>query len=547
VDGHTVGGGGGCVLTVREVLDMAVVRNADPEVLAGDAGLDRPVRWVHTTELADIGPLLRGGDLVLTTGIALPDHGAALAAFVSSLVDSRAVGLFVELGRRWESVPGAVVDECDRLGLPLVALRREVRFATLTQAVGERLVDGQLAALREAEQVHDTFTELSMAEAGPEQILASAQRLAGAPVVLENAQHRVLDFRSGPGDVDRFLDHWERRSQRVRSTGRTVWDHSNGWLVTRVGRQERGWGRLVIGAPTEPPQRLVTVAERAAAALAMHLLHDRTRQGRVRRLHQELLLGVLADPGDADLARRVGVAGLPTEGRTLVGVALRPQGTTTTSGGLAARLDELVAACLHGVETGGAGSPVQALVAAFETDVRLLVSLPRRLDAVRAVDRLVRDVRTRAPAVAAAGTGVESLRGAGRSLREAMHVLEALAGREPDHGAVRGAHRLEDVHLRGLLALLADDDRVQDFVDRELGALRAADARDGTDLLAAARCLVEHWGSKSAAASALNVSRPVLYDRLHRIERVLGADLSDAERRASLHVALVAADLDARP
>ena len=32
-----------------------------------------------------------------------------------------------------------------------------------------------------------------------------------------------------------FLDDWERRSRNVRTSGRTEWDASNGWLVTRVG------------------------------------------------------------------------------------------------------------------------------------------------------------------------------------------------------------------------------------------------------------------------------------------------------------------------
>src|SRR3712207_7911022 len=58
-------------------------------------------------------------------------------------------------------------------------------------------------------------------------------------------------------------------------SGRTTWDEANGWLVTRVGRRDRGWGRLVIEAPDRPPQRLVATAELAAAALALHRLHDR--------------------------------------------------------------------------------------------------------------------------------------------------------------------------------------------------------------------------------------------------------------------------------
>ncbi len=46
-------------------------------------GCGEPVRWVHPSELADIAPLLRGGDLVLTTGIALPEDDAALTSYVA--------------------------------------------------------------------------------------------------------------------------------------------------------------------------------------------------------------------------------------------------------------------------------------------------------------------------------------------------------------------------------------------------------------------------------------------------------------------------------
>ena len=84
-----------------------------------------------------------------------------------------------------------------------MALRREVRFAAVTQAVGERLVDEQLAELREAHHVHDMFTELSLEEAEPGEVLAAVERLAGAAVVLESAEHQVVDYGAGPADDTR--------------------------------------------------------------------------------------------------------------------------------------------------------------------------------------------------------------------------------------------------------------------------------------------------------------------------------------------------------
>jgi purine catabolism regulator len=499
---------------------MPAVRSADPEVLAGADLLDQPVRWVHTTELADIGPLLRGGDLVLTTGIALPDHTEGLARFASSLAESGAAGLLVELGRRWSALPQELVAHCEERGLPLVALRREVRFAAVAQAVGERLIADQLAELRAAERVHDTFTELSIGEAGPAEILAAAQRLSGSAVVLEDEQHRIVDYLVGPAD-DGFVEDWERRSRTVRTTGRTGWDPSTGWLVTRVGRPQRGWGRLVIAAPAGASAGLTAVAERAAAALAMHRLHDRTRDGQTRRVHHELLAALLADPTDEETRRRVEIAGLPG-GRQLVGVALRPPRP--------AQLDDLVAACLRAAEV----THAPLLASVFESEVRGLVALPPRADAVRFVDRWAGEVAGRVPAVVAAGTPATGLASADRTLQEASQVLAALPAL-PTADAVGGVRRLEDVHVRGLLTLLADDPRVAAFVDRELSALRAE-----PELFRTLRALVEHPGSKAAAAAALHVSRPVLYDRIAKIERLLSVSLDDAEVRTSLHVALLA-------
>lgn len=58
--------------TVREVLALDPVRRGAPRLVAGAAGLDRPVRWVHVAEVPDIATLLGGGELVLTTGIGCP-------------------------------------------------------------------------------------------------------------------------------------------------------------------------------------------------------------------------------------------------------------------------------------------------------------------------------------------------------------------------------------------------------------------------------------------------------------------------------------------
>ncbi|GAA5122628.1 PucR family transcriptional regulator [Haloechinothrix salitolerans] len=522
-------------LSVADVLATPALRAAGPTVLAGADALDKRVRWVHSAELADIAPLLREGDLLLSTGIAMPDTSDELHQFATSLSEGDAAGLVIELGRRWQHLPRSLIQACEQLGLPLVALTSEVRFAAVIQAVGERLIASQLTELREAQRVHDTFTELSIDEAGPEEILAAVQRLSGATVVLESEQHQVLDYRSGPDDVADFLANWTTRSRHVRVEGRTTWDSDLGWLVTQIGKRERRWGRLVVQTPSPPPERMVALVERAAAALALHRLHDRQRDSVVRRAHHELLVGLLADPTVPDLLRRCEVAGLPTERRHFVGITLRPRIDRAVEGGGALLIDEAIAATVHSAHE----MQLPALVSELDHNVRALVSLPRSVDADRVVDDLAARVARRVAVLIGAGRPAPRPAEIDRTLRESHQVVQSIRDTKADERV----HRLDDVHLRGLLAMLAEDDRVATFVDRELAALREYDEHYGSHLTDTVRALVTHPTSKAEAATSLRVSRPVFYDRLAKASRVIGADLDDPDIRASLHVALLADEI----
>ena len=527
-------------VTLQEALGLPTFRRAVPEVVAGASGLDRPIRWVHATERLDAGSLLRAGDLLLTMGTGLPDDDMGLASFVDALADSGAVGIVVELGRRWAAdLPAPLIDACERHGLPLVVLGQETRFAALAQEIGERVVDRQLTELREAQRVHETFTELSFGQAGPVEILQAVQRMAAGPVVVENAQHRPLDYFAGPDEASGFLDGWPARSRRVDVAGRTGWDAANGWLVTRLGTADHVWGRLVIGSPQPPSQRLVAVAERAAAALALHRLHDRDRGTLMRRTHLELLSGLTDDPDSDDVVRRCELAGFPVRRRSFAGVVVRPRIGAASP----ADLDEVATTVVRAAH----GLRLPALVCEVERDLRVLVSAVPTADADDLVDRLAARVLAHHDVVLAAGRVVTERSAVARSVTEAGQVADAAPQVRREHDP--DVHRLADLHLRGLLALLGEDDRLRLFADRELAALKGHDRAEGarTDLVAALRALVMHPASKTEAAASLHLSRAAFYDRLARIEKILDADLDDPDVRVSLHVALLADEVSSDP
>jgi purine catabolism regulator len=541
--------------TVAEVLALDPVRRGAPRLVAAADRVDSPVRWVHVIELAQAAHLLRGGELVLSTGIALPHDDAGLARYVADLASVGISALAVELGSRYaRSLPAALVAAAAAHRLPLVMFERETQFIEITEAVHGLIIDSQVAELRAAERLHQVFTELAVSGAPAEEVVGQAATLAGCPVILENLAHQVLACATGAQDAAGLLAGFATRSRGVTAAGRTGYDPASGWLVTVVGARGQDWGRLIMVRGAPPAPRDLALLERAATTLALGRLLDRQRESLERQAHRTILAAFLGhgygDPAEAQARARA--LGVPVTGRRLLAAVIK---TAEAGGGGGA------GAAGAAWAAGGGGDPelaaparsasvadavaeacrqerVPALVAALDDSrVAALLSLPARADADAVLTALARILapRLRPGEVIGAGSVVESVTGVQRTFLEADQVA-AVAARAPGG---RAYYRLPDLRLRGLLHLLRDDPRLQAFAERELGPLLLHDAGGG-QLLAALTAYLEAGGNKAEAAKRAHLARPTLYERLRQIEAVLGTSLEPPESRLSLHVALLA-------
>jgi PucR family transcriptional regulator, purine catabolism regulatory protein len=537
--------------TVAQVLEMDAVRAGEPRVVAGEESLGRLVRWVHAIELPDAARLLRGGELVLTTGIALPDEEALLGTYVAELADVGVSAVAVELGRKYvNGLPDHFAAAAAEFGLPLIVFGHEIPFIAITEAVHARIIDEQLAELRGAARLHEVFTDLAVAGAGPEEVLRQAGLLAGRPVILADLSHHVLACEAGGEDPARVLEGFEERSRAMAGPGRTWYDAAAGWLVTTVGARGEDWGRviLVCDGPPGPGDRVLV--ERAATTLALGRLLTRQQESLERQAHRTLLSAVLAQAyaGPEEAGVRARALGLPVTGRQLVGVVVRFR--SAAPGLLAqARILDVAEALADACRS----ERVPALVGSLDDErAGALLALDggadegRVLAALCAVARQrLRERRRHSPGpptgdpVIGVGSAASAMAGARRSLLEAGEVGDA-AAQAPEGGDGRLYHRLADLRLRGLLYLLSGDARMATFVDRELGPLLAYDAAHGSDLTGVLEAYLAAGANKAVAAARAHLARPTLYERLRHIERILGVSLAAADSRASLHVALLA-------
>ncbi|MCQ8190766.1 PucR family transcriptional regulator [Streptomyces rugosispiralis] len=518
-------------LSLAEVLRLPVLAAGAPEVVSGHGQLTRPVRWVHITELLDPASFLKGGELVLTTGMPLPEDPALVRRYVDELADVGAAGLVIELVRRYHRPPSELVRACLARDFPLVLLSRTVNFVEVTQVLHSLIVGSQVESLRRAQDVHDTFTALTLRGAGPEEVVDMAAEMSGHPVVLENLVHQAVICGSPGRGVEGALTGWERRSRATPSPDRTGLSGPEDWLVTAVEYRGERWGRLlmlpdVARDPAVGPEDAM-VLERTATALTIARLTHHTRWE--RRAQRTLLLDLVEQRcrSRGEARARAEALGVPVAGRRLMVVLVSPGPGAGETTELEDRLTD---------ELGAAGAAV--LVGAVPGDhIGVLLALPAATPWRPLVERLSRSVRESRPdAVIGVGSEVSDLSQTARSFQQAARVADAAVPGTPD----KAFHELSDIGLRQLLYALRGDVRLQEFVERQLGRLVDYDERHDTDLLPVLHTFLDAAGNKTVAAKRANLSRQAFYQRLHSVERVLGCDLESGEQRTQLHVALTA-------
>ncbi|MFT4088313.1 MAG: PucR family transcriptional regulator [Gordonia sp. (in: high G+C Gram-positive bacteria)] len=544
-------------VTVADVLALPVVQQGLPHVLC-DAGLDRPVRWVHVSDVPDIAGLLSGGELVLTTGAALYRDPVG---YLQGLAAVGAVGVVVEDLTPTAASYGDDTSMHDRsadlaaaaeaAGVTLVTLSRQTRFVDVTEQVHRSLVAEQYEEVAFARRAHELFTELNIRRATPAEITASVADLLGAPVVLEDLRHQAVA--SAGANASAVLVDWERRS-RLHSTASDSavgTEPGDQWATVPVGRGDDEWARLIALHAGSSRERTVMVLERAAQALVMHRMAERGRVDLERQAHTGLIDDVLAgrtssEPEAIARATALGLrAAIEYQPAAVVAPGWQVHDDPLVEGRRAAQLVDVVAraaraaghAGLFSVRDGGGVRMVLAVHASggasrSQALVALGRAIRRDLDRTFGAD----------DAVVGAAQPETSLTAAIGALVQAVHLADVAAAMP---SSSRVVFRASDVRIRGLLSLLRDDPRVYRFAESELRDLILDDLTTGGDLLDVLRDYLALAGNKSALAARRHLSRPTLYAKLARIEQLLDVDLSDGESMTSLNVAIIARDVQA--
>jgi len=536
-----------------------LVRSLDLRLLAGEPGLEAPVRWVHISELEDPTPWMSGGELLLTTGLQL-DTAKRQRAFVHRLADHQLAGLGFGTGFSHRTVPNAIVEAARERDLPLVEVPYEVPFIAVTEAAFSRLVNEQYAVLRRAIAAHERLERIVLAERGLDAVVAALATLIGGTVIAYDARGTSMVRRAFRQELDEaaLAELGSELAARARGGERQSFAPSVAALAGRAlvlpvrASGARELGETEGGAPLQA--WLVAVKDedgfseldrltlhQAVTIVALELLRRRIAEDTERRLAGDVLNAIVGgDLVGPELVRRLEPFGLSERVGAVVLAAPRPGGTALGDA------EAALATALRGEATQGLVARSEGLVCALlpglEEDE--LFALAERIGGrvARALDAHVR---------LGAGRAVGGAQ-ARRSFHEARCALEARAlammdGGSPDGngsaaqageaaGATVATYR--DLGSFQLLLALQDDDALRLFCDSILAPIEQSEGAYGGELMRSLEAFIEENGQWERAAKRLYCHRHTLRYRMRRVEELTGRSLSNARDRIEFWLAL---------
>jgi PucR family transcriptional regulator, purine catabolism regulatory protein len=514
------------VLTVESLTSELGLKIA----AAADAAGERDIRWVHISELLDPTPWLSGGELLLTTGFQL-DSADRQRSFVRLLADSELAGLGFGTGFEHSKLPKALLKEADRLGFPVFEVPYEMPFIAITEAAFTQLVNEQYDVLSRGIAVNERLERLVLQGGGLDQIAREIAAAVGGSSVVLDARGETLATggrRLAAEAVDSIRSEIQPRSAaaapfvppqaelRGRALAHPVAPRggaAEAWLVVVRRSGELGdFERLCV--------------QQAAIVVALELMRERVARETERRLSGEVLAATLSGRLAADDIRdRLAPFGI---GERVAVLTFELADPAAAESSLERHLAGKGRAALVAPHPAGRRDLLCAVVDAADDDPMELAG-----QAKAALEEKHGPVR----AGASRALPAERVRHAFHEARFALEATGFSNGKAPEVAS----HR--DLGAFTLLLSVQDSDALRLYCESVLGPIEDSDERYAGELLRSLEAYIERNGHWERAAADCYCHRHTLRYRIKRIEELTGRDLSRANDRVEMWLALRAKEL----
>lgn len=122
------------IITIRELLSIPYLQT---KIIAGTAGLEREITWAHVCELPDPTPWVTGGELIMTTGLAIPRIAQEQELYLQRLLDAGVSGLAIAENMYAPELTNPLLASADRNAFPILLTAHDIPWIAISRTVAD--------------------------------------------------------------------------------------------------------------------------------------------------------------------------------------------------------------------------------------------------------------------------------------------------------------------------------------------------------------------------------------------------------------------------
>ncbi|WP_100399952.1 PucR family transcriptional regulator [Bacillus sp. FJAT-44742] len=520
-------------ITIRDILTRPLFQHVS--LIGNDQSLTRPVSWVHIMEVTEVKELLNGNELILTTGIGWHDDETLSYTFLQQLIESNASGLCIELGTYTSTLPDSMINLAKEHDFPLILFHEEVRYIDITQDLHSFFINHYHYMLKDIENVSTALNECLLNGKGLYALLKEFHRLTSLHVFFVPIQGDSYFFPPlSTKQQQHFINEWINKQSPLPASSILCKP------VTILGHH---FADLIFYSPgKEITEFNELAADRCATAAAQEVMRtvyieERKRYEEEAWVHDWLM----GSHDEEELTTKLmelhpGVSF--TEGsvcvidKTSIHVNQQSFDSYFIQKSMVARSYFEAKKILF----------IPAILQNFIVYVLIntagnsTVSFPQRVyECYKRLQKTEQEGQAKMYEQLAFGKYVTSSKDIQNSFSTAKETLRIQQKIGP-----MNIPFYENLHIYRSILQMDERGELDDFINEYLEPLLFESPDKSRVLLQTLQTYLSCLGAKQETASSLFIVRQTLYNRLEKIEELLGHDILENPKRLSLEMALYA-------
>ncbi|MEH7307461.1 PucR family transcriptional regulator [Neobacillus drentensis] len=180
------------MLTVNDLFEIKAIDGL--KIVAGEKGINNEISIVNIIENPDAFDWLSPNELLLSTGYIFKDNEELQNRIIQELSEINCAGLVVKMKRYLDKLPQNMIDQANRLGLPLLELPFEYTLSKVISIINEKASGRYDLLNRKTLDIHNLFFRITLEGGGIERILSMLSGTINNPIIFVNKDWNLVDF-----------------------------------------------------------------------------------------------------------------------------------------------------------------------------------------------------------------------------------------------------------------------------------------------------------------------------------------------------------------